>query len=359
MQGGAAGVGAAIFVLAAYGCGGGASSEPTPLPEAPAFSAVDMTKPLSGADVVRGMLGDPAVTPSPPAAFTSADRRVHAVNGYLVEAIEAEAPGGLDEVEEDLASGDATRILQAMQWLDQAIADTAASPSFQAAVAGDPALGEPAYDAGTPLVLVGALVMTADAGIVRGDGGKSLTDAGDGGLVKDGGPLVCDPNNVPNLGQGSDGRYGDSRTGALGAAADVGTLAGHSPALSAVDLVRSGQGSLVADPDSRLGAYQATSGYPSDTVGNAVHNAIGTIYVSMGTFGQENIGRVFNSPEAKSLYGQPVSSCASAQMATIEQRYWQNVANEDPYSLGGKMGAAFNPATRNWLQQGWFSGHLY
>ena len=59
---------------------------------------------------------------------------------------------------------------------------------------------------------------------------------------------------------------------------------------------------LQVDLDSRLGAYFATKGYEEGTVGNAVHRAIGTIIIIFGTFGEEKIGTVFNSAEAKKLY---------------------------------------------------------
>jgi hypothetical protein len=114
-------------------------------------------------------------------------------------------------------------------------------------------------------------------------------------------------------------------------------------------------GTMTPDPNSRLGAYAATSGYPDGTVGNSVHNAIGTIYMGMANIGQEDIGKVFNSPEAKSLYNDPVNSPSSKCMAKIEYSYWQQVRSENGLSIGGQAGSAFGPGFRNWLQQNVFS----
>ncbi len=114
-------------------------------------------------------------------------------------------------------------------------------------------------------------------------------------------------------------------------------------------------GTMTPDPNGRLGAYAATSGYPAGTVGESVHNAIGTIYKGFGNFGEEQIGKVFNSPEAKATYGDPVDSQSSKCMASMEQAYWQQAKSEDPWSAGGRMGAAFSPGSRDWLQKNIFS----
>lgn len=111
------------------------------------------------------------------------------------------------------------------------------------------------------------------------------------------------------------------------------------------------EGRTTPDPNSRLGAYDATKGYKEGTVGNSVHNAIGTIYGVFGTAGEEQIGKVFNSPEAKALYDQPVNSPASKKMAEMEHAYWSKVRQENPTSFGGNMGSLFSPDTRDVLQR--------
>lgn len=108
------------------------------------------------------------------------------------------------------------------------------------------------------------------------------------------------------------------------------------------------------DPSTRLGAYAATKGYPRDTVGNAVHHAIGAIYVPFGAWGQERIGTVFNSPRAKELFSQPVQSEASLRIATIEYEYWSKVLDKDPLSAGAWFATKFNPKTRDFLQRNIF-----
>lgn len=114
------------------------------------------------------------------------------------------------------------------------------------------------------------------------------------------------------------------------------------------------EGHASADPSSRLGAYEVTRGYARGTVGYAVHNAIGDIYIFAGTYGQEQIGLVFNSPEARALFNQPIESAANLQMATIEYNYWVAVKQSNPSSVGGMAGSAFTPGMRAWLQE-----HVY
>jgi hypothetical protein len=179
-----------------------------------------------------------------------------------------------------------------------------------------------------------------------GTGGGQLVDAGQ--------QLLCEqpkgPDGQPlHLGQ-QGGRYGDDRSGASGAARDTGDLVDPTDPLIWRTLNRVDSGELTPDPESRLGAYAATRGYPPGTVGNSVHHAIGTIYVTFANYGQERIGRVFNSPEARALYDQPVASCAGMQMAMLEHQYWQDVTREDGWSPGGRMGSMFNPTVRNFLQ---------
>lgn len=156
-------------------------------------------------------------------------------------------------------------------------------------------------------------------------------------------------------------RQGDGRSGVLGALSDAAgalrdvvtpsaTAAQRVAALRAVD-----RGEVQPPPDSRLGAYAATRGYPRGTVGHAVHNAIGTLYATMGTYGEERIGRVFNSREARALYNQPVNGPAGRRMAALEHRYWESVRREDPLSAGGQLGSMFDPNARDFLQRNVFS----
>lgn len=130
------------------------------------------------------------------------------------------------------------------------------------------------------------------------------------------------------------------------------TLTGTGPIsdLRAID-----EGRLKPDPDSRLGAYDATKGYKEGTVGHSVHNAIGTIYAALGTTGEEKIGTVFNSPEAKKLYDQPVNSDASKKIAQMEYDYWAKTRKDNPWSVGGFLGTQFGPGTRDWLQKNIFN----
>jgi hypothetical protein len=120
------------------------------------------------------------------------------------------------------------------------------------------------------------------------------------------------------------------------------------------DLSRVDGGTLVPDPKSRLGAYAATRGYPPGTVGDAVHNAIGFIYDVFGTYGEEQIGIVFNAPQAQGLYKDPVDSPSGYKMAQIEYAYWRRARHEDSTSGGGLLGSAFPTTVRDYLQRHYF-----
>jgi hypothetical protein len=242
------------------------------------------------------------------------------VANFLLDEVEAKAPGTLAKLSTTLGAQDVKLRAAAFVDLKQRLREAAQSPGFDARV-------NASKKAQTYL------------STRSNEGTLNVLAADCKGRV----PGV-NPNNIPNIGQVG-GRYGDDYTGASGAIADsTGLLA-----LTSLGDVRSG--AIVPDPASRLGAYKATLGYPPGTVGHAVNNAIATIYVGLGTYGEEKIGRVFNSPEARALYNEPVESDAGILMAGIEQRYWDNVRKEDSWSPGGQLGAAFSPDVRDWLQR--------
>lgn len=118
------------------------------------------------------------------------------------------------------------------------------------------------------------------------------------------------------------------------------------------------RGTVSAEASTRLGAYEATRGYQQGTVGYAIHNAIGDIYLLLGDVGQEKIGLVFNNPITQTLYDLPVSSWANLAVATIEYNYWLGVRQADWTSFGGYAGAAFTPEVRAWLQENVYSGPI-
>ena len=148
------------------------------------------------------------------------------------------------------------------------------------------------------------------------------------------------------------GRFGDDRTGPIGAALDVTDLL-MSPSLPSrtATLLLVESGAIKPDQESRLGAFAGTHGYPEGTVGNAVHLGIAAIYLALGDAGQENIGRVFNSPEAKALYSQPIDSPANLEMARLEYGYWSNVLKEDSWSPGAHLATQMSPEVRALAQK--------
>jgi uncharacterized protein YukE len=126
----------------------------------------------------------------------------------------------------------------------------------------------------------------------------------------------------------------------------VGGVAGRGLTLDRIE-----RGTLTPSRTSRLGAYAATVGYPEGSVGHAVHRAIGTIYLTMGTVGEEQIGVVFNSAEARDLFDKPLNEQTSRRIAEIEFAYWRRVRDENALSTGGQLGSAFKPWFRDLLQR--------
>jgi hypothetical protein len=156
---------------------------------------------------------------------------------------------------------------------------------------------------------------------------------------------------IPDVGE-VDGSYGGKGKGIMGVIEGAYQLTEESKEDNAAMLaiIESGLGGA-PDPDSRLGAYYATRNYGPNTVGRAVHRAIGAIYLALGPTGEEKIGRVFNSEAAKALYEHPVTSSSNLCMAEIEHQYWANVKTENPYSFGGTLGRAFSPRVRACIQK--------
>jgi hypothetical protein len=299
---------------------GGCASETT-ASDAPSAEVLQS----SGNKIAYGLLG----TPGTIQATDPMDvQQRYAVARHIVAIVEQRQPGGIARMSADVQSGEATRVLKGMTWLGAILDETAGGNELVARVAADP-------------LFAGLKV-------------QSLTEAEQSTLGLAGGGT-----STGGLGADKNGRYSDSRSGVKGAAEDLKDLpkppwtpAGAIDAaqrvgtLGDVDAKR-----ITPDPESRLGAYAATTGYPAGTVGNAVHNAIGTIYTTLGNYGQESIGRVFNSPEAQALYNQPVDSPAGRQMADLEHQYWENVRREDPLSAGGQLGSMASPAARDFLQR--------
>ena len=98
---------------------------------------------------------------------------------------------------------------------------------------------------------------------------------------------------------------------------------------------------------SRLGAFKAVLGHAQGTVGYAVTRAIAAIYITLGEIGQDEIGLVFNSPEAQSLLDGDACGPASKKLAELEFGYWNG---QD--TLGGFLGSQFNPTVRTAMQCG-------
>lgn len=280
---------------------------------------------LTGEDLARGMLG---------VERDQKGAEADAANG-VVRAINERYPGRLEDIRRGMYSGDAESVLRAKRLLDEALEATAGSETY-------PAEDEATFDA-----------EQNEPEAERPRGGDVVPLGNGGSLVEAQASLTCQPLRAPDgrlirVGM-RNGRFGDGSSGLTGAGADVFSLGGGVPALARLLAVERGE--YRPDWESRLGAFAATRGYEPGTVGRAVHAAIGHIYLTVGTYGEEKIGRVFNSSYARPLFSQPVASCASFQIAALEFLYWRAVRDEDPLSAGGQLGSFFTPRTRDLLQR--------
>jgi len=275
----------------------------------------------SGRTAARAMLGL--------AEARSTDARLadyEVVTTHLLDFIEREEPGTFHRFGTEVTSRDGERFIRAWSAMRERVQSASKNAVLTAEIKADP------HFAGRTTPSKSAL-----------GGGTSTRDWG----------YEPPDDGIPNIGRGADGWFGDGKTGPWAAAEDLGGLLADRTVLDRVD-----RGEIVPDPDSRLGAYACTHGYDPGTVGHAVHNAIGFIYLTLGTYMEEKIGRVFCSPEAKAFYNDPIDSDSSVRMGEIEHRYWDNVRKEDDWSAAGKLGAAFSPSVRDWLQANVFRNRL-
>jgi hypothetical protein len=150
---------------------------------------------------------------------------------------------------------------------------------------------------------------------------------------------------------------GDHRTGFFGFVEDQATLArvmasgGAGATMRMRTLREVAAGQITPNPESRLGAFAATVGYPEGTVGYSVNRAIGLLYVAFGTYGEERIGTVFNSATARAHYPNRVDGPSTPIIADMEYQYWARVRREDPWAPGPTIATAFDAKTRGWLMR--------
>ncbi len=122
-------------------------------------------------------------------------------------------------------------------------------------------------------------------------------------------------------------------------------LEGLDPSRRVKDLINVVVGRLSPPMYSRLGAFQATLGYAEGTVGRGANRAIAAIYIALGTMGEDQIGVLFNSEEAKALFPKDGCGPASRQLAELEYAYWKG-----QNTIGGYMGSSFPPSVREAIQ---------
>ena len=99
-------------------------------------------------------------------------------------------------------------------------------------------------------------------------------------------------------------------------------------------------------PDGRLGAFEATRGFPPDTCGQVFHRVIGIFYLGFGPHWQLNIGQLFRQPLVQNLLKDPITSKSNLTLAEIESTFW--VSHKDTF--GGKLGSTFGPKLRGVIQ---------
>lgn len=290
-----------------------------PAPTANDFHPSETPEAQKGRIAARAMLGlaeKPGHSDDP--ARQAAIDEYEAIAHHMFDVIEKKEPGVFDKLGVEVWSNDGPRFIAAWTGMRKRFQDLKNDPAMLDAVSKDPHFR-------------------------RESPGVSTKDWN-----------YQPPNDgIPNIGRGPDGWFGDGRTGPGAAADDLRGLAecGGNVACRTANLVAIDNKTKQTDPESRLGAYACTAGYPEGSVGRSVHNAIGFIYMALGTYMEEKIGRVFCDPSSIAYYNDPIESDSSVRMGEVEQRYWDNVRMEDDWSAAGKLGAAFSPSVRDWLQK--------
>lgn len=308
--------------VAVTGCSSGDESLPSSQTTPRDANGGSSLPAVEGSNDARTGLGVAAGTPT---TGDSPQSRYAALVEIVLQRLEASKPGTLAAFGAELRTDDVQIRVRAMERMRADLAVVVESPELEAQLAKDKRFASNVSPTG-----------------LFGSDSVSLRDISRTG--------VC--GEIPNLGKGADGLYGDGSQGIGSAFTDLGGLFA-TDSLSRVD-----SGTDTPDPSSRLGAYAATRGYPKGSVGEAVHNAIGTIYVALGTYGEEKIGRVFNDPRTIALYNDPVDSASGLRVAEIEELYWNNVAQEEGITSGGGFaGSLFDAKSRDRLQRRVFGNY--
>ncbi len=108
------------------------------------------------------------------------------------------------------------------------------------------------------------------------------------------------------------------------------------------------------DPNGRLGAMLAARRFEPHQVGAGVFPAIRAIHAVFGNIGEQQIGRLFNGPQAQALMGQPRNQANHQQLGAMEHQYWQDERGRGANPLDEFMiqfGANVNPQMRGHIQE--------
>jgi len=108
------------------------------------------------------------------------------------------------------------------------------------------------------------------------------------------------------------------------------------------------------DPNGRLGAMLAAGRFHQGQVGYGVQPAIRLIHGVFGNIGQQQIGRVFNGPEAQEIMAAPRDPENNRRLGEIEHNYWQEQQGHGenlPDEAMIRFGANVNPVYRGNIQE--------
>ena len=108
------------------------------------------------------------------------------------------------------------------------------------------------------------------------------------------------------------------------------------------------------NPHGRLGAMLASRNFDHNQVGYGVYPSIRLIHLLFGNIGEQEIGRLFNSPEGQALMKELRTIENHKKLGTIEQKYWisekgqgKNISDE----LMICFGAVADPDFRAYVQE--------
>lgn len=108
------------------------------------------------------------------------------------------------------------------------------------------------------------------------------------------------------------------------------------------------------DPNGRRGAMLATRNFERDQVGYGVHPSIRLIHLLFGNIGEQEIGKLFNSPEVQVIMRKSRTHENHKELGAEEVKYWKGQLKKGktiPDNMMIRFGALMPADARAYIQE--------